>query len=262
MDSARNRVFETVWETVVRRTFDRAAATAEVVEAALTALGPLHRDRDSLLAGDTDLARERNILPQFARATGLGICLYLGNRRVANATVLDAGTAPELEGFAPSSVVDACLRRRDSFHGRVDYTGRTYLVVARPLFAAEGRDLAPLGILEVFQDEDAYFDLFSAASRRGVDDEQAAREQQADSMAGITQFIDDVARRLQLLALNGNIIAAQAGEHGRAFRVVCRELGALADQAKATGGEVRELVQEMGLAPEEQEESASAEAAG
>ena len=77
--------------------------------------------------------------------------------------------------------------------------------------------------------------------------------------ADIRAFIDDVARRLQLLALNGNIIAAQAGEHGRAFRVVCRELGALADQAKSAGSEVRELVSAMGLETEEEDENLTPE---
>jgi methyl-accepting chemotaxis protein len=72
-------------------------------------------------------------------------------------------------------------------------------------------------------------------------------ELQADRMESVMHFIDDVARRLQLLALNGNIIAAQAGEHGRAFRVVCRELGSLADQAKNHGQDVRKLIQAMGL---------------
>ena len=62
-------------------------------------------------------------------------------------------------------------------------------------------------------------------------------------------FIDDVARRLQLLALNGNILAAQAGDHGRAFRVVCRELSSLADQAKGAVAEVRSVTEEMGLRP-------------
>jgi methyl-accepting chemotaxis protein len=66
-------------------------------------------------------------------------------------------------------------------------------------------------------------------------------------MDAVTRFIDDVARRLQLLALNGNIIAAQAGDHGRAFRVVCRELSSLADQSKDAVADVRRLSEEMGL---------------
>ncbi len=66
-------------------------------------------------------------------------------------------------------------------------------------------------------------------------------------MASVMLFIDDVARRLQLLALNGNIIAAQAGDHGRAFRVVCRELSSLATQAKEAVAEVRKLTEDIGL---------------
>lgn len=70
-------------------------------------------------------------------------------------------------------------------------------------------------------------------------------------------FIDDVARRLQLLALNGNIIAAQAGDHGRAFRVVCRELSSLAEQSKDAVSEVRKLTLEMGMVPEDDVDLAS-----
>ena len=71
--------------------------------------------------------------------------------------------------------------------------------------------------------------------------------ERAYAMESIITFIDDTARRLQLLALNGNIIAAQAGEQGRAFRVVCRELGSLADAAKLTASDVRRLAGTMGL---------------
>src|SRR5690606_13517519 len=84
-------------------------------------------------------------------------------------------------------------------------------------------------------------------------DGHSQSEEQSDRMESVMHFVDDVARRLQLLALNGNIIAAQAGEHGRAFRVVCRELGSLADQSKNTGNEVRKLIQAMGLERSETE---------
>ncbi|MEZ4454045.1 MAG: methyl-accepting chemotaxis protein [Nannocystaceae bacterium] len=63
--------------------------------------------------------------------------------------------------------------------------------------------------------------------------------------SGIGDFLDDVARRLQLLALNGNIIAAQAGEHGRAFRVVCRELSTLAERSRTKVTDVRKVLQGM-----------------
>src|SRR5690606_38675058 len=133
------------------------------------------------------------------------------------------------------------------YKGTVEYRDREYLTVCRPLHASGGSDYAPVGMIEAFQDKEAYFDLLAAAARSGVEDQVADVEERADGMESIIHFIDDVARRLQLLALNGNIIAAQAGEHGRAFRVVCRELGSLADQAKNHGQDVRKLIQAMGL---------------
>jgi hypothetical protein len=241
------RVFEAVWEVVTRRTYDRALAASELGLRLLYAEGELRRENDRLLVAGRELNRDRELLPGLARSTGLGYCLYLGNLRVATATVLDAGTAPELGGFAAPALVDTVLRRRQLFRGQLDYGGRDYLVVARPLHASEGQEFAPLGMIECFQDEQGFFDLLSAAARAGFEDQLADLEARADGMDAIIAFIDDIARRLQLLALNGNIIAAQAGDHGRAFRVVCRELGALADQAKETAGEVRKLVSTMGI---------------
>lgn len=245
--SGDNPVFEAVWKVVTRRTYDRAMAATELCERLLHDEGDLRRDEEHLFAGTRELNRDRDLLPRLARSTGLGFSLYLGNRRIATATVLDAGTAPELGGFAAAALVDAVLRRREVFKGTIDYTGRDYIVVGRPLFASEGQEYAPIGMIEAYQDEQAFFDLLSAAARSGLDDQVADVEERTDTMQSLTQFIDDVARRLQLLALNGNIIAAQAGEHGRAFRVVCRELGSLADQAKQAGGEVRRVLQSMGI---------------
>jgi hypothetical protein len=242
-----SRVFEAVWEVLTRRTYDRALAASDLGVRMLHAEGELRRENDRLLVGNRELNKDRELLPMLARGSGLGFAVYLGNLRVATATVLDAGTAPELGGFAPPPLVDTVLRRRQLFRGEIDYAGRRYIVVARPLHASEGQEYAPIGMLECFQDEQAFFDLLSAAARSGFEDQIAEMESRADNMDAIISFIDDIARRLQLLALNGNIIAAQAGEHGRAFRVVCRELGGLADQAKTTGGEVRKLVSAMGL---------------
>ena len=209
--------------------------------------GELRRQGEELIAGERVLNRDRELLPQLSESSGLGFALYAGNRRIASATVLDAGVSPEVGAFASAELVDKVLRRREIFKGTVAYTERDYLCVARPLYATEGEDFAPIGMVEAFQDKQAYFDLLTAAARAGVEDQLSAIEEQSDGLHSIINFIDDVSRRLQLLALNGNIIAAQAGEHGRAFRVVCRELGSLAQQSKSTAGDVRKMVTAMGL---------------
>jgi hypothetical protein len=242
-----SEIYQAVREVIARRSYDRAMAATSLCERLLHNEGAITRQEDEILVGERRLSLDRELLTRMAQSTGLGFAIYAGNRRIAVATVLDAGTPPELNEFAPSDLVDRVLRRREVFKGNVYYRDREYISVCRPLHASGGQDFAPIGMIEAFQDKEAYFDLLAAAARTGVEDQVADLEERADGMEDIIHFIDDVARRLQLLALNGNIIAAQAGEHGRAFRVVCRELGSLADQAKQTAGDVRKLIQAMGL---------------
>jgi len=246
-----NEIYQAVREVITRRSFDRAMAATSLCERLLHNEGAIIRQDDEILIGERPMSKDRELLARMAQSTGLGFAIYAGNRRISVATVLDAGTPPDIGEFAHADLVDRVLRRHETFKGVVDYRGRDYITVCRPLHASGGQNFAPIGMIEAFQDKEAYFDLLSAAARSGVEEQVADVEQRADGMDAIIHFIDDVARRLQLLALNGNIIAAQAGEHGRAFRVVCRELGALADQAKSTGGEVRNLVQAMGLERDE-----------
>lgn len=242
-----SHIYQAVREVITRRSYDRAVAATALAERLLHNEGAIVRQDDDILVATRPLSKDRELLPRMAQATGLGFAVYAGNRRIAVAAVLDAGTPPEIGEFAHGDLVDRVLRRREVFKGAVHYRDREYLAVCRPLHASGGGDLAPIGMIEAFQDKEAYFDLLAAAARSGVEDQVADVEERADGMEEIIHFIDDVARRLQLLALNGNIIAAQAGEHGRAFRVVCRELGSLADQAKNTGQDVRKLIQAMGL---------------
>lgn len=244
-----SQVYDAVWQVVVRRMSERAAAAIELLDELLHAHGELHRRDQDLLAGDRVLNHDREMLPRMARATSLGLNLYLGNRRIASSSVLDAGDAMEVGGFADASVVDVVLRRREVFRGTIDVAGRNHMIAARPLYATHTPDeYGPIGMVEAFQDEDAFREMLMTTLREQAGtDSRSELEIQGERMESVMHFIDDVARRLQLLALNGNIIAAQAGDHGRAFRVVCRELSSLAEQSKESVAEVRKLTREMGL---------------
>jgi methyl-accepting chemotaxis protein len=74
----------------------------------------------------------------------------------------------------------------------------------------------------------------------------------AKEIGAIVDVIDDVADETNLLALNAAIIAAQAGEHGRAFSVVADEIKELADRVMASTKEIGGLIRAV------QEESSAA----
>jgi methyl-accepting chemotaxis protein len=71
-------------------------------------------------------------------------------------------------------------------------------------------------------------------------------------IGAIVDVIDEVADETNLLALNAAIIAAQAGEQGRAFSVVAEEIKDLADRVLASTKEIGSLIRSV------QEEGAAA----
>ncbi len=64
-------------------------------------------------------------------------------------------------------------------------------------------------------------------------------------IGAILDVIDDVADETNLLALNAAIIAAQAGEHGRAFSVVAEEIKELADRVLSSTKEIGGLIRSV-----------------
>ncbi len=245
--TSQNKVFRALWNAMKRRYLERAVAGTDLAALLLHSRGRLHRTDTQLLAGEHPIDNNSELLTRITRATGFGISVFMGNRRVAGVSPLEAGTAPPVGGYADAVLVDTVLRKREVYRGELSHGSSSHLIAARPLFTTQTPDEYPVGMVTLFQDEQSLYEMLAVSMRLEDDDRQDSREDLADGIGNAINFLDDVARRLQLLALNGNIIAAQAGEQGRAFRVVCRELGTLADRAKVTVTGVRKLVTGLGL---------------
>lgn len=66
--------------------------------------------------------------------------------------------------------------------------------------------------------------------------------ERSQEIGGIVKLIDTIAERTNMLALNANMQAAQAGEAGRGFMVVAAEVQRLAENAKEAAQQISKLV--------------------
>jgi methyl-accepting chemotaxis protein len=84
-----------------------------------------------------------------------------------------------------------------------------------------------------------------AAQVHAIAESVAQVSQQALQIGNIITTVKDLAEQSNLLALNAAIESAKAGEAGRGFAVLAREMRALAEQSKSATTQVRAILQEI-----------------
>jgi methyl-accepting chemotaxis protein len=69
--------------------------------------------------------------------------------------------------------------------------------------------------------------------------------QQTNQIANITNLVSDLANQTNMLAINATVEAVRAGEQGKGFGVVAREIRRLADQSKTSATEINDLINDI-----------------
>ncbi|MFI5318046.1 MAG: methyl-accepting chemotaxis protein [Myxococcota bacterium] len=84
---------------------------------------------------------------------------------------------------------------------------------------------------------------------RGAHDALAATvaelAEKSTAIQGVLGIVEDVVDETRLLALNAGILAAQAGQHGKAFSVVANQIGALAGRTASSTGTIASHLAEL-----------------
>ncbi|MGO9882875.1 MAG: methyl-accepting chemotaxis protein, partial [Solirubrobacteraceae bacterium] len=143
------------------------------------------------------------------------------------------GAASELEGFASESGGYASMvsEEIETLRLRAQETGALAHEVTKT--AVRGRELVGDAVAGLYRIEDSIRraqELVSALGERG------------NEIGRIVEVIDEIADQTNLLALNAAIIAAGAGESGRAFAVVAEEIRGLAERTARSTREIGSLV--------------------
>jgi len=173
------------------------------------------------------VAEALSTLTTFARSNSEQVQV-MGDRLVSIANSGDAllRFATEAEDFV--ALVEGSI---DSVRRRAHETGQ---------LALEVRETAERGEAQVRDSVQGIYRL--EESVRGVAELVEGLGRRGREIARIVDVIQEVADQTNLLALNASIIAAQSGEHGRAFGVVAEEVRSLAERTGRGAREVRTMV--------------------
>ncbi len=157
--------------------------------------------------------------------------LTASSRQVAR---MAAEVARAVEG-ASSSVqqVFAAVKEVESRVGEsADLSARVTCAVSDQGLASAARARDQVGRIEAFMEV-----LGAAVERLGA---------RSGDVGGVLRVVTGVTDRIRLLSLNAQILAVQAGEHGKPFGVVAGEMEALSKKSAESSREIGATLEEIG----------------
>jgi methyl-accepting chemotaxis protein WspA len=107
----------------------------------------------------------------------------------------------------------------------------------------ETAEFASSGQLDVAHMEEAMHRMEHAS--KSISGRLEAINEKAENITNVVTMINKVAEQTNLLSLNASIEAEKAGEYGRGFTVVAREIRRLADQTAVATLDIEWMVREM-----------------
>ena len=107
----------------------------------------------------------------------------------------------------------------------------------------EAADFASSGQTDLVRMREAMSRMETAS--KAISNRLEAINEKAEAITGVVTAINKVSEQTNLLSLNASIEAEKAGEYGRGFSVIAREIRRLADQTAVATLNIARMVQEM-----------------
>ena len=86
---------------------------------------------------------------------------------------------------------------------------------------------------------------FMAEEVNSTSNQVNATSESVEQIKKAVEMIQDIAHQTKLLSLNASIEAAHAGDHGKGFSVVAKEIGKLASQSAQSSDEIDEILKQL-----------------